>query len=209
MKILSITLITFLLIGCNADPKGEQVDAQAAKTSSENKAVDSLEVDVATSIIKWEGTKPTGSHVGDLRIKSGHIEMKDGQLAGGIFVLDMTSIEVTDLEGEGKEKLEKHLKMGDFFEVETYPTGQFEIIEVSASSDSTSTHMIGGNLTMLDTTNYIQFPASVMIDENGFSATTPAFTIDRTQWGIVYKSSKLGDMAINDRMGLEITLNAK
>ena len=208
MKLLSISLIALFLISCNADPKGEKVDAQAAKTSVENTAVDTLQVNLASSIINWEGTKPTGAHSGDLRIQSGHVEIKDGQLAGGMFVLDMTSIEVTDLEGEGKEKLEKHLKMGDFFEVETYPTGIFEIIEVAASEDSMSTHIIGGNLTMLDTTNFIQFAANVSMDKNGFSASTPAFTIDRTQWGIVYKSSVLGDMAINDRMGLEITLKA-
>jgi hypothetical protein len=44
--------------------------------------------------------------------------MKGNQLVGGSFVLDMTSINATDLTGEYQQKLNGHLKNGDFFEVE-------------------------------------------------------------------------------------------
>ena len=41
------------------------------------------------------------------------------------------------------------------------------------------------------------------------STTAPQFLIDRTEWGIVYKSSKLGNAAINDNIGIAINLETK
>jgi hypothetical protein len=46
--------------------------------------------------------------------------MKGNQVVGGSFVLDMTSINATDLSGEYQQKLNGHLKNGDFFEVEKF-----------------------------------------------------------------------------------------
>ena len=45
----------------------------------------------------------------------------------GILILDMSTINCTDLEGEWKQKLEGHLKSDDFFSVEKYPFASFEI----------------------------------------------------------------------------------
>ena len=122
----------------------------------------------------------------------------------------MVSIEVTDLEGEKKGKLEGHLKTGDFFEVDKYPTASLEITEVKAvEGQEGATHNITGNLTMKDQTKSVTLPAMVSYKDGVLEAKTPDFKIDRTEWGIVYKSSKVGDMAINDEMGINISLMAK
>ena len=54
--------------------------------------------------------------------------MMDGdKITGGKFVMDMTSINVTDLSGESKGKLEGHLNSDDFFGVNHYPEATLEI----------------------------------------------------------------------------------
>ncbi|HEU4497379.1 MAG TPA: YceI family protein, partial [Flavobacterium sp.] len=68
-------------------------------------------VDIKNSKINWIGKKVTGSHEGTIQLKSGALVFKSNKLAGGSFTVDMGSIEVTDLKaGQGKEKLEGHLK---------------------------------------------------------------------------------------------------
>ncbi|HMT28097.1 MAG TPA: YceI family protein, partial [Bacteroidia bacterium] len=76
--------------------------------------VDTFKIDTKASKIEWEAEKATGKHSGTITIASGDIANNHGQL-GGKVVLDMTSIAVTDLQGEKKGKLESHLKSEDFF----------------------------------------------------------------------------------------------
>jgi polyisoprenoid-binding protein YceI len=125
----------------------------------------------------------------------------------------MNSIANSDLTAEnGKEKLEGHLKTGDFFETEKYPTGKFEITSVSAASGvEDATHLIEGNLTMKGVTKSVKLPAHVAITDSKITAVTPAFTINRTEWGITFKSGIIGtvkDKSINDEIGLVISLAA-
>ncbi|MGB0261158.1 MAG: YceI family protein, partial [Flavobacteriaceae bacterium] len=72
---------------------------------------------VKSGTVNWTGYKVTGQHSGTLALKSGSINIQDGQLVGGEFVVDMTSLTVTDLKGKGKANLEGHLKSDDFFGV--------------------------------------------------------------------------------------------
>ena len=59
--------------------------------------------------IQWWGYKiaktEASSHYGTLNLKNGEIEVKRGKLTGGSFVLDMNSINSTDLQGKAKESL--------------------------------------------------------------------------------------------------------
>ena len=68
------------------------------------------EVKTSESTINWTGEKVTGSHEGTIQLESGYLMMEDDKITGGEFVMDMSTITVTDLSGEGKEKLEGHLK---------------------------------------------------------------------------------------------------
>lgn len=201
---------TFFIVACTSTP-GEKVEAKEEQEVQEVAVTAAtLNVDTESSLIDWVGTKPTGQHAGNMKIKDGQLMLEGDQLVGGKFTLDMTSITVTDLEGEKKEDLEGHLKEGDFFEVEKFPTATFEITEVKAlEGNPEATHNITGNLTMRDQTKSVTIPAKVNYQDGVLKATTPSFKIDRTEWGIVYKSSKVGDMAINDEMGIKISLTAK
>ena len=47
------------------------------------------------SSLNWHAEKVTGSHDGNVALKNGSLEMKNGKLVGGTIIMDMTSITVT------------------------------------------------------------------------------------------------------------------
>ena len=62
------------------------------------------EINVESSKVTWKGYKVTGSHQGTIAIKTGNLVFDNNELVGGSFTINMSSIIVTDLEGEYKEK---------------------------------------------------------------------------------------------------------
>jgi len=73
----------------------------------------------------------------------------------------MNSINATDLSGEYQGKLNGHLKNGDFFEVEKFPTASFKITSVKKNSDKVYNKLVTGNLTVKGKTSPVSFPAKV------------------------------------------------
>ncbi|WKK66432.1 YceI family protein [Lutimonas zeaxanthinifaciens] len=157
------------------------------------------EVNVETSSVTWKGYKVTGSHVGSIALKQGSLEFKDGALTGGEFVMDMTSIENTDLEGEYKGKLEGHLKSDDFFGVANYPTAKLVFNKVKSTGKNS--YEVTGDLTIKDKTNPVTFEISVYGNK-----ATANLKIDRTAYGVKYGSASffddLKDKAIYDEFDL-------
>ena len=89
--------------------------------------VEKKEVKTDQSKVVWKGYKVTGEHEGTVDLKAGTLTFEGNKLTGGNFVIDMTTIGATDLEGEWKVKLDGHLKSNDFFGVEQHPTATFKI----------------------------------------------------------------------------------
>jgi len=206
---VSLVALSIFAASCTT-PEGKEVKTETAKKVEQTVATAKVvKIALADSKINWEGAKPTGKHVGFLNLSSGELKFEEKNLIGGKFTLDMTSITTTDLEGEKKAKLEGHLKNKDFFEVEKFPKGSFEITKVEAAKTETTTHKITGNLTLKGITKSVEIPANVKFENGMFLATTPQFTIDRTEWNIVYSSSKIGDMTINDKMSLQINIQTE
>lgn len=54
-------------------------------------------------------------------MKEGSLIFDKGELIGGEFIVDMSTIANTDMTGRFQSKLEKHLKSNDFFNVLAYP----------------------------------------------------------------------------------------
>jgi polyisoprenoid-binding protein YceI len=149
-------------------------------------------VDVENSIVGWVGSKPTGKHSGTLKLNSGALHADNDLVASGNFILNMSSINCTDLSGKGKESLEGHLKSADFFGIEKNPTATFDITEVKALEvkpegliNTDATHTIAGNLTLLGVSKGVSFPAQVIMAD-GKIAVKASFNIDRTEWGMTY-----------------------
>jgi len=170
-----------------------------------------VKVDTDSSQIAWVGKKVTGQHNGVVNIKEGALEMEDGQVVGGSFVIDMTSIDVLDLEGEYKGKLMGHLRSDDFFSVEKYPTAKFVITSINESEATDATHFIAGDLTIKGISNKITFPANVTIVDGKANAKA-SFALDRTKWNVKYGSGSffdgLGDKMIYDDFELTVNLSS-
>ncbi|MBW1298076.1 YceI family protein [Aquimarina litoralis] len=160
-------------------------------------------INVTESSIAWTGKKITGKHSGTLNFSSGFLMFDKNVLTGGEFAVDMTSLQVTDLEaGKGKEKLEGHLSSDDFFGIKNHQSAKLVITKASKSGKG---YKVTGNLTIKGKTNPITFDLSV----NGNSAKT-TLSVDRTKYGIKYGSGSffdnLGDKAINDEFELAVNL---
>ena len=168
-----------------------------------------VKVDTEASAVKWVGKKVTGQHSGSIGLKGGRLEMEDGQLTGGLFTIDMTSINCEDLSGDSKGNLEGHLKSDDFFGVETFPTATFVITR--AVPQGPGKYKVVGNMTIKNTTEEIQFPATVE-EKDGKYVATADLTIDRSKFDIRYGSGSffdnLGDKTIYDDFELSVSLVA-
>lgn len=222
---MKINLFLFILVAIAISTTScKNASANSAEITEEQTvqptAGEEVAVDITNSIVTWSGSKPTGTHTGTINLSEGKLIVKDGMINGGSFTMDMNSIANTDLSDNMKSNLEAHLKgtsegkEDDFFNVAKYPTGKFEITKVTPlEGDDTANYLIYGNLTLRDITNSIGFKANIQVDANGVMASTPPFTINRTDWGINYGSKSifdnLADKFINDEIGLEIKLVAK
>lgn len=169
--------------------------------------VKTLKIDAASSSLNWAGHKIGGTHSGTINIKSGDLQFKGDKLVGGEFVIDMTTITDTDMEGGYAKKLEGHLKSDDFFGVEAHPTATFKITKVGGGKDGNYT--VAGDLTIKGITNAITFDA--LVSEEGMNfVSTAKFKVDRSKFNVKYGSSSffdnLKDKAIDDEFDMEVKL---
>jgi polyisoprenoid-binding protein YceI len=161
------------------------------------------EVNTQTSKVIWKGYKVTGSHTGLITIKSGSLIFDNEVLTGGNFVIDMTTINVTDLEGGYKDKLEGHLKSDDFFGVAKYPEASLEFTNVKSTGKNS--YEVTGDLKIKGKTETINFNLSVYGNK-----ATASLKIDRTKFDVRYGSTSffdgLKDKAIYDEFDLQADL---
>lgn len=161
------------------------------------------EVNVKLSNVFWKGEKVTGSHEGNISLKSGVLKFDDNKLAGGNIVINMNTIDCTDLSGEYKSKLEGHLKSNDFFGVEEYPEAILQITKVR--SKGKSKYECTADLTIKGVTKEIKFEV-----ELGKGDATTNIVIDRTKFNVKYGSGSffkgLGDKMIYDEFEISVDL---
>jgi polyisoprenoid-binding protein YceI len=164
--------------------------------------------DLTSSYVKWTGYKVTGQHFGKVMLKSGSLEFEGDNLIGGAFEMDMTSITVEDLSGEGAKKLGGHLKSDDFFGVAAHPTSKFVITKV-VSRGTPGAYKIIGNLNLKAATKELRFNADIKTIE-GKQTAVAKIKLDRSEYDIRYGSGSffenLGDKTIYDEFDLEINL---
>jgi len=166
---------------------------------------DVKQIKTRESKVNWVGKKQIGSdHYGTINIQNGNLEFKAGKdkLVGGMIMVDMTSIVVTDLEGDYKNKLEGHLKSDDFFGTNNYKSSKLVFTKVSKKK---GLYTVVGDLTIKGITESITFDLKI----SGNTATTK-LNIDRTKFGIKYGSSSffddLKDKAIKNDFELNVSL---
>lgn len=159
-------------------------------------------VNVEKSVVKWTGYKVTGQHEGTISLKSGALIFEGNKLTGGKFVMDMTTINTTDIEGDYKEKLDGHLKSNDFFGVEKHKEALLKFTSVKQDG---SKYFIKGDLTIKGITNEVTFVMGLFED---YAVTE--LKIDRTKFDVKYGSASffdgLKDRAIYDEFDLSVKL---
>ncbi len=167
----------------------------------------SYPIDIQSSSIQWTGKKVIGaSHQGVLSFKSGHLFLtKEGKLKGGRLLVDMTSIEVLDLTDSRKNKLEEHLKSGDFFATKEYPVAT--LVMKGVTEKPNKSYQVQAEMTIRGVTKPITFSLSPAIANRSFQA---SLSIDRTEYGVSFAaesfSDYLGDKAIDKFFSLNVTI---
>jgi len=167
-----------------------------------------VKLNTKNSKLIWTGSKPTGSHTGTIDIVSGFLTFDHGNFVGGTFSIDMNTILCTDIESESKSNyFVSHLKDEDFFDVEKFSDANLKITKVFKIDDRN--YSVLADLTIKGITNPIAFEAEVTGNGNSFVAASK-FTIDRTKWGVEYKSGNifknLGDKIIYDDIEFDVFL---
>ncbi|UYW00303.1 YceI family protein [Flavobacterium agricola] len=198
LSVFALSMMTLAVVSC----KNEASQAQDAVEITENaENADVYTANVEQSKINWTGSKVVGGqHQGTITLKSGDVAVADGAVQNGTFVIDFTTINVTDLEGDDKAYLEAHLKgtnqddsVDHFFNVTEFPEGKFEIASVTTNGAETT---ITGNLTVKGITKSVSFPANVTVTDEVVTIETQSFPINRTDFNINYGSkSKFADLA--------------
>lgn len=173
----------------------------------------SYSADVKASNIHWLGKKTTGQHEGDVNLQSGKLNFNNSTPVNGEFILDMTSISVTDIKDpENNKNLVEHLKDVDFFGVAANPTAtiaikKFEKIE--SDKLGAANYLVTAELIIKGIKNEIQFPARIDVSADKTTANAD-LTIDRTKWNIVYNSKSIlgstADKFIYDDVTFSVSL---
>jgi polyisoprenoid-binding protein YceI len=164
-----------------------------------------LTANISESNIRWYGEEITGkTHFGNLSFKEAQIEIQDGVINGGKFVVDMNTLSVEDLSGGGKLKLEGHLKSDDFFSVKKNPQATLKITQKAKVNGETQT--LYGDLIIKGIKNPID--CTIIFGDN--KTAVARMTFDRSKYNVRFRSGSffenLGDKLILDDIRLEVSL---
>lgn len=147
----------------------------------------SYALDAEKSVVLWAGSSPKVTHDGSFAVVSDGLDVADGQVRGGTFVIPIASIQNFDLSKTIRPILLKHLKSEDFFNLTLYPEAKFTITRVTPLEGAVegANSLVSGDFTLIGNTHPISFPAR--IDVTGDTLAVEAtFSFDRTKWGMTY-----------------------
>ena len=165
----------------------------------------SLTANQSQSLIRWYGEELTGkTHFGNLSFKEGQIELKDGLIIGGNFIVNMTSLSVEDLSGGAKARLEGHLRSDDFFSVDKYPEATLKITQKAKFEGDVQ--KLYGELTIKGIKHAVDF--TIILGDK--KTATASLTFDRSKYNVRFRSGSffenLGDKLILDDIRMEVSL---
>ncbi|QGY40500.1 hypothetical protein GM415_10310 [Pseudodesulfovibrio cashew] len=165
------------------------------------------------SMFRWTGRNAKTTHTGSLTVSVGELDAASDHLSAS-FTLDMASIRNFNLEGDELQPvLENHLKSDDFFFAALFPEAEFNSTKICPAVDSEATRpnfLVQGVLTLRGVSNEIAFQAHLRNLEDDRIALVANVDFDRTQWGVIYGSSRffkhLGYHSVFDFISVEFRL---
>ena len=168
---------------------------------------------VSQSDIQWIGRELlSSSHNGKISLQEGQFVFvpEEKSIKSGRFVIDMSSIVVEDLKIQGlKMKLLRHLRSRDFFDVKRYPTAILLMKRSRHVKDNQ--YQIFATLIIRGKSVPINFMSTIEQKDNKISFQSNVM-IDRTKWGITYRSKNFFKLAkdklIRDHIELKVSFIA-
>lgn len=158
--------------------------------------------DLAQSKVSFVGANVTSKQEGAIEKFSGWFVLDGNMPKGASVTFDMGSVKA------GPDKLTKHLKSPDFFDVAKHPTATFATTQVEEGGDGGATHLLTGDLTLTGVTKSITFPVSFKMSPEKVHMTAD-FAIDRKDFGVKYKGSPDNLIADNVAIKLDVTAPRK
>ena len=140
------------------------------------------------------------------------------EFTGTILVGDTpedSSVEVEVVAGSVTthfEQRDNHLKSGDFFELETYPTFSFRSTAVRVTGDTT--FEVDGDLTIKDVTNPVTLRGEYLgwgpdMEGNPMFAASAKTTVDREDWDMTWNVAvETGGFLVSKKIDIEIEVEA-
>ena len=177
-------------------------------------------ISAGESVVEWTGRSLGGKHGGTVALlPGGTLTVDDGRAAAGNFVVDMTSINDTDLTDAAlKQLLHHHLASDDFFDVAKHPHAYFRLEAAGAIAGAAPggpNHVIHGRFTLKGVEKPLSFKAQVGRSPAGDGALVARanFDLDRTEWNVLYGSGrfyeKLGRHLVSDLITIDLKIVAR
>jgi len=203
---LTILIIALFFFGCRGPVKEENKNNALSSSLSLSIGNEKYAIDTKKSVVTWKGSMLIGSnsHTGYVYISKGELIIEKDQLLGGTAEVNMNTIE--DEKHRSDNGLINHLKDPDFFDVKKFPISTIVLTKAVLINDEHT--KVTGNLTIKGITHPITFPAKIEI-KDGIVKMNSKLVIDRTKWGIRYKSGKFYDLLADQTMSDSIEFHIK
>jgi len=201
-SIFSFTALSLLLfVGCKSELDDKKEATVGAVTELRLQTTGLREVPFTTGgKLEWYGAKVTGDHTGGFEKWDGKVYFDaSGQVKAVRVDVDTTSV------FSDSERLTRHLKSPDFFDVQQFPSATFIAENISTKPDGKFTHEARGKLQLRGVTREITFPLTVRQEGKKASASSE-FTIKRFDFNITYKG-KANDL-IKDEVLIRFDVSA-
>ena len=178
-----------------APPPGAQAPEAVALALPELPAGTSVAVDAGTSTFAFVGAKITNDHLGGFKGYEGNVVLDEGgQVVGTSFTISLATV-FTD-----SEKLTKHLKKPDFFDVEQFGSARFASADIQSAGEG---HTVNGVLDLHGVTKTLSFPAKIDVADESVHVTAE-FDLNRQDFGISYPGKP--DDLIKDQVKIKLDL---
>ena len=209
MKYKILFSLILFFVGCDSGKKSDNSNPILNQLTPETGTYSLL---IDDSELSWIGTElSTKTHTGTIDFTDGTIVVDSDNTISGNVKINMSTINVTDLQGRSKEMLERHLRSSDFFEVESYSEAKFSFISKSFDKLSNQISFVG-DLTIKDITNPISFNAT-LLETSPFLKAKAVLSFDRSKYNVRFRSGNffenLGDKLILDDIDVNIRLVTK
>lgn len=200
---VSLALVGMLLVAGWSQPTGDKIDIPAPVEPG------TYAIDMSHSEIMFKVR-----HLGISNVR-GNFNDAEGTLTFANEDVSSVSIDVTIQAASvdtDNERRDNHLKSGDFFEVETYPTITFKSTEVKDVNGDTMT--IVGDLTIHGVTKSVELETEFlgaiadarMGTKVGFEAETK---INRKDFGLAWNATlETGGLVVGDEVTITLAVEA-